>query len=174
MDDVAADDPAPVEDLARYQQAGRAWVAEESGRVVAYLVLEVLGDAAHVEQVSVDPRYARRRIGARLIGTAAQWARGHGLRELTLTTFEDVPWNAPYYRRLGFEALDDAEQSADIRQVRDRERARGLDRWLRVAMRRRLDPAGNERRLVGWLADRERPAPPRPDGAREGRVSPRR
>jgi hypothetical protein len=33
--------------------------------------------------------------------------------QATLTTFEHVPWNAPYYRRRGFRVLDDGELSAD-------------------------------------------------------------
>jgi hypothetical protein len=42
-----------------------------------------------------------------------------------LTTFEKVPWIAPYYQRLGFRVRFDL---ADVTQ------ARGLDRLPRVAM----------------------------------------
>jgi GNAT superfamily N-acetyltransferase len=139
MDEIADDEPPPLEHLAQYQQAGRAWVAVVDGEVVAYLVLDVVADAAHVEQVSVDPRHGRQRIGQRLIETAADWARARGLHELTLTTFADVPWNAPYYARLGFSPLPDAAQPPELAAIRDLERARGLDRWPRVAMRRELD-----------------------------------
>ena len=37
-----------------------------------------------------------------LIEHVAGWARAHGSPALTLTTFTEVPWNAPYYERLGF------------------------------------------------------------------------
>ena len=29
---------------------------------------------------------------------------------LTLTTFRDVPWNAPYYERMGFVVFEPADQ----------------------------------------------------------------
>lgn len=57
---------------------------------------------------------------------------------LTLTTFSDVPWNRPYYERLGFRVLDEVELSPGLRRIRREEAQRGLDRWGRVAMRRRL------------------------------------
>jgi GNAT superfamily N-acetyltransferase len=139
MDAIADDPPLSVEHLARYQRAGRVWVAQHGSALVAYLILDVVADAAHIEQVSVDPRYSRRGIGRQLIDTAAGWARVHGLRSLTLTTFERVPWNAPYYRRLGFAVVHEDEQTRELRAIRDLERAHGLDRWPRVAMIRPLD-----------------------------------
>jgi GNAT superfamily N-acetyltransferase len=138
MDAVADDEPLPLEHLERYQRAGRAWVAVDGAEVVAYLLVDVLAGAAHVEQVSVDPGHARQGIGRRLIDTAAAWARRQGLEALTLTTFEHVPWNAPYYARLGFTVVAESALSPELRSVRQDERRRGLDRWPRVAMRKPL------------------------------------
>ena len=64
------------------------------------------------------------------------------LDALTLTTFRDVPWNAPYYRRCGFRVLDEQEWTPGLRAIREREAGHGLDRWPRVCMRRDLVPAG--------------------------------
>jgi GNAT superfamily N-acetyltransferase len=136
MDAVADDEPPSEEELARYQRAGRAWVAVDADHVVAYLLLGVVDGTAHVEQVSVDPSHARQGLGRRLVDTAADWARRQGLPALTLTTFEQVPWNAPYYARLGFEVVPEGSLSPGLRAVRDHERARGLDRWPRVVMQR--------------------------------------
>ena len=61
-----------------------------------------------------------------------------GVPALTLTTFTDVPWNAPYYVRCGFRILADAQLTPGLRAIRDREAAHGLDRWPRVCMRRDL------------------------------------
>jgi hypothetical protein len=47
-----------------------------------------------------------------------------------------VPWNAPYYARLGFRILDDAEVTPGLRAIRQREAEICLDRWPRVCMRR--------------------------------------
>jgi hypothetical protein len=57
---------------------------------------------------------------------------------VTLTTFRDVPWNAPYYQRCGFRILDDGEITPQLQVVRREEARRGLDRWPRVCMRKDL------------------------------------
>lgn len=136
---IADDDPGSVAELAVYQSDGRAWVSvDDADRPVAYLVAEVVDGDAHVEQVSVRPSHARRGIGGALIETLAEWAAARGLPALTLTTFAAVPWNAPYYERLGFRALADAEIGDGLRAIRRAEAARGLDTWPRVAMIRPL------------------------------------
>ncbi|RLY93769.1 GNAT family N-acetyltransferase [Kocuria tytonicola] len=101
-----ADDPLPdVEELIRHASDGRVWVATVSSEVVGYALAVVRDGSAHLEQVSVHPDHAGQRIGADLIDAVTSWARDRGDDRLTLTTFADVPWNAPYYRRLGFHPL---------------------------------------------------------------------
>jgi hypothetical protein len=51
---------------------------------------------------------------------------------VTLTTFRDVPWNAPYYERLGFQAI--ADNSPGLAEIMREEASRGLDPATRVAM----------------------------------------
>ncbi|WP_233225489.1 GNAT family N-acetyltransferase [Amycolatopsis sp. CA-126428] len=136
---IADDDPGTVAELAVYQSAGRAWVSVDGDdRPVAYLVAEVVDGCAHIEQVSVRPSHARRGVGSELIETLAGWARSRGLAALTLTTFETVPWNAPYYERLRFRVVPEAEIGAGLRSIRRAEAARGLDAWPRVALIRPL------------------------------------
>ena len=103
-----ADDPLPdVEELIRHASDGRVWVATVDNQIVAYALSMVRDESAHLEQVSVHPDHAGQRIGADLIDAVTSWARDRGDERLTLSTFADVPWNAPYYRRLGFRALPD-------------------------------------------------------------------
>ncbi|WP_328906648.1 GNAT family N-acetyltransferase [Streptomyces sp. NBC_00234] len=143
MSAVADDDPPPLVLLESYRRAGRSWVAAESlpsdtERPVGYLIADPVDDAAHIEQVSVLPTAARRGIGRALIDHLAHWAASQELRALTLTTFTDVPWNAPYYGRLGFRTLTDEELTDGLRAIRSLEKEHGLDRWPRVCMRREL------------------------------------
>jgi ribosomal protein S18 acetylase RimI-like enzyme len=143
MDMIADDDPPSVEELATYQESGRAWVfTDEQDRPVAYLLVQAVDGYAHVEQVSVRPEFARRGIGRQLIDVAEKWAASSGLRGLTLTTYAEVPWNAPYYERLGFRVIADDDLTSGLRHIRDDEKAKGLDAWPRVTMRR----ASNEAR----------------------------
>jgi GNAT superfamily N-acetyltransferase len=94
---VADDDPASIDELASVQVDGRAWVAaDDADAPIAYLVLEVIDGNAHIGQVSVHPSHARRGIGAALLDAAGAWAVQHGLASLTLTTYAEVAWNAPY------------------------------------------------------------------------------
>jgi GNAT superfamily N-acetyltransferase len=137
MPEIADDDPGSPEWLSAYLDAGHAWVAVDDVPV-AYLVAEPVDGALHVEQVSVHPRAARRGVGRALLDHAAGAAAGEGLAALTLTTFTEVPWNAPYYERLGFRAVPRDELTPGLRAVVEREAAHGLDRWPRVVMRRPL------------------------------------
>jgi GNAT superfamily N-acetyltransferase len=137
MDSVADDDPPTAEDLTAYQRDGRAWVvADGEDRPIAYLLVEQVDQNAHIEQVSVHPGHARRGLGRALIDTAEAWAAARGLDGLTLTTFADVPWNGPYYARLGFRILAAGEMTNGLRDIREQEAAHGLDAWPRVTMRR--------------------------------------
>jgi GNAT superfamily N-acetyltransferase len=141
MEAVADEEPSSIDDLAAYQGDERAWVAtDRDDRPVAYILVRHVDAGAHIEQVSVHPDHARRAIGAMLIRTAEEWARERHLGAVTLTTFRDVPWNAPYYERLGFSIVPDPELTDGLRDIREDEGARGLDRWPRVVMQRSLGP----------------------------------
>jgi GNAT superfamily N-acetyltransferase len=136
---VADDEPASIEGLAVYQQESRAWVAtDEDDRPVAYILARIVDSNAHIEQVSVHPNHARQGIGADLIQTVAAWAEQQGLAAITLSSFWEVPWNGPYYQRLGFERVPERELTEGLRRIRDHEAARGLAQWPRVIMRRPL------------------------------------
>ncbi len=146
MPEIAAAAPLPVSALDRYRQAGLAWVAVGSDdEPSAYLIADLLDGSLHVEQVSVHPAYARRGIGRALLVHAAMHALANGTSALTLTTFEQVPWNAPYYRRCGFRILEEREWTTGIRKIRAREAEHGLDKWPRVSMRKDLPPAASAR-----------------------------
>jgi GNAT superfamily N-acetyltransferase len=139
MDLVADDDPGSADELAAYADDGRAFVAVDgSDRPVGYLLVDAVDCGAHIEQVSVLPEQAGRRIGAALIEHAGTWARDRGLRALTLTTYVEVPWNGPYYERLGFHYLTAEEETDGLRSIRERERRSGLDAWPRACMHRPL------------------------------------
>ncbi|OIJ89648.1 GNAT family N-acetyltransferase [Streptomyces colonosanans] len=137
MPEIADDEPLPLDELARYREAGRAWVAVDSANApVAYLIADRVDGNLHIEQVSVHPDSARRGIGRSLLDHAAARAATDRLPALTLTTFTDVPWNAPYYARCGFQPLDDTMLGPGLLDIRARETAHGLDRWPRLVMRR--------------------------------------
>ncbi|AZK97324.1 MULTISPECIES: GNAT family N-acetyltransferase [Streptomyces] len=150
MVEIADDEPPATAVLERYRAAGRAWVAvdgdsdsDSDDRPIAYLIHDTVDGAAHVEQVSVHPDAAHRGLGRALIDHLGERAAAEGLTGLTLTTFSEVPWNAPYYTRIGFRELAEPELTDGLREIRRAEKEHGLDRWPRVCMRRDLPPAGS-------------------------------
>ncbi|MFF5308829.1 GNAT family N-acetyltransferase [Streptomyces massasporeus] len=139
MPEIADDEPPALDVLERFRREGRCWVAVDEGDLpAAYLLAEPVDGALHIEQVSVHPRAARRGVGRALLAHAADRAREEGLTALTLTTFTEVPWNAPYYARLGFRPLPEADLTPGLRAIRATEAGHGLDRWPRVCMRKPL------------------------------------
>jgi len=140
MDPVADDPPPTIEELNAFLRRGTAWVATgPAGEPIAYILMKVRGRWAHIEQVTVHPRHAHQGIGADLINHAEEWARRLGLGGLSLTTFRDVPWNGPYYERLGFRYVPDSEWPAELRGVVEGEASRGLASWPRVVMTRKVN-----------------------------------
>jgi hypothetical protein len=70
---------------------------------------------------------------ARRCWTRRRNGRGRaGLAGLSLSTFREIPWNAPYYRRLGF--VEVAALTPGIWEIRAEHLARGLDEDARVFM----------------------------------------
>jgi GNAT superfamily N-acetyltransferase len=130
---------------AEYRKAiseGRLWVVETGeapGRVVGLAIAELRDGEGFLAEVSVVPDHAGRRLAARLIEAVEAWAAAQKCVSLSLTTFRDVPWNRPYYERLGFAVLAEKVAGPEVRAVRRRERAHGLDaHGARVCMIRSI------------------------------------
>lgn len=146
---IAEDDPPAAEELIRYAQAGRSWVAvDEADRPIGYVLVTEVDGNAHVDQVTVRPDHQGEGIGRALMDRVRDWAIERGLPAMTLTTFADVPWNAPLYRHLGFRDLTEVEIGPQLRMLRDEESALGLDPASRVCMGREL-PADHRRGRPG-------------------------
>ncbi|WP_198413746.1 GNAT family N-acetyltransferase [Cryobacterium sp. TMT2-15-1] len=131
---VADDQPINRQDFQHFVTDHGAFVWLVDGVIVAYVLLEQVDGAAHIEQVTVHPEHACQGIGAQLIVLADSWARERELPAVTLTTFRDVPWNAPYYERLGFRAFLPRDWGPTMSARMDSEAARGLEAWPRVAL----------------------------------------
>jgi GNAT superfamily N-acetyltransferase len=137
MDEIANDEPLSVRKLGLFLTAGRAWVAvDDQDSPVAYLLSRVVDGAAHIEQVSVARVAASHRVGAMLIDHLSRTAADGEPMAVTLTTFRDVPWNAPYYERLGFVVVPAADQGPQLAALVAREALAIPGNFPRVAMRR--------------------------------------
>jgi GNAT superfamily N-acetyltransferase len=129
----------PLESLREGVQADRLWVAADANdRPVGFALAGEVGGNAHLDELDVHPAHGQRGLGAALVEAVCDWARASGYRAITLTTLRHIPWNAPWYQRLGFRVLDDDELSEALRDLLQEEIQRGLPADQRVAMRRDL------------------------------------
>lgn len=104
---------------------------------LGFASVETVDRAAHIWQISVHPSHDRQGRGTALVMAVCEWATSEGYDAVTLTTFRDVPWNGPFYTRLGFEVVDDL--SAGLAVIREHEKVIGDDDFgPRVAMRKNL------------------------------------
>jgi len=131
---LAEGDDMPVERHRLYIAQGTEWVAlSDVGSLVGFLAAEVFEAELHIWQLAVRLDDQGRGVGGRLLEAADSFARARNLRSITLTTFADVPWNAPWYSRHGFTVATDDERLAGLTRM---ESSRGLPG--RCAMRKRI------------------------------------
>ncbi len=109
-------------------------VVDADDRPVGFAIVHWMDTAVHLHELDIHPQHARQGLGRRLIEHIAQWARARGAAVLTLTTFSDVPWNGPYYGRLGFRTLDVAALSPALQKVWQAEADAGLPMAHRICM----------------------------------------
>ncbi len=135
--DAVADDP-PIADTILLQavEDNRLWVAVEYGVLKAYLLGDFLPQSLHIEQVTVHPDAARRGLGALMIESVSADPRSKQRGLLTLTSFANVPWNGPYYERIGFVDIPESEWPEGVAEKVAADSKHGLDVWPRLVMQR--------------------------------------
>lgn len=127
------------EKAASFVRAGGAFVAaDEADKPAGFLMAGPLEEAVYIYEVSVDPDHGRRGLGGRLLERAANYARERGMARLTLATFSDVPWNAPYYAKHGFEIVPRDAWSPCFHLLHESESNAGLPMERRCFMRKEL------------------------------------
>jgi len=137
--DEALDSSFPLHDLDQLIMLGQVWVgAEKDGRPVGMIIVSIRETIAYIEEMDVLPAHGRRGLGTCLLAHACNWARQRRYEAAALSTFTDVPWNGPFYRKNGFRALPAIEWTPWMQTVRDREKRRGLDIDRRVFMQKRF------------------------------------
>lgn len=132
-----ADFPPPA-DPSEYAEAFHIMVA---GRPpVGFVRLEIVDGQAHLEQLAVSPEFAGQGIGRALVMAAMAWAREAGFHSMTLCTFAQVPFNAPFYASCGFSELDHSQWGPELAKLRESEAI--LDAIApRIAMKIKLTPS---------------------------------
>ncbi len=127
-----------LDEFAQYQREGRLWVALVDDKPVGFIIASTVEGDAHINEVDVLPAYGGQGIGRALIETVCDWAKVHQLPRITLSTQANIPWNAPFYAKLGFEILPQSEWTPAYHALRQHEIELGLPVQDRVFMVRYL------------------------------------
>ncbi|MEM6451559.1 MAG: GNAT family N-acetyltransferase [Cyanobacteria bacterium P01_D01_bin.105] len=127
--------------LHQAQADRRLWVGVVANSPVGFVVVKYLSLCCFVVELDVHPDYGRGGIGSALIETCCQGAKERGFEQVILTTFRRVPWNIPFYERLGFQILPNELWSPEIKAIVQHEARYGFAPEKRAVMRRIVSDA---------------------------------
>jgi predicted N-acetyltransferase YhbS len=127
------DDAMPIDDLERAAINGLLLVATSQRLVVGFAMAQEQDGFLHLAVMAVHPDHGNRGLGRELVMAMIHEATRRKSLGVTLTTFEDLPWNGPFYRKSGFRVLSDSELSPSLRHILAQEERLGMVN--RVAMR---------------------------------------
>ncbi len=118
----------------RCAEAGGLWFARRGERAVGVLVFDHKDGVRYIEQLSVRTEAQGRGVGRALLAHAQSIAAAEGL-PIFLTTYDHLPWNAPFYARHGFVRVPEDARGPGLRSTLDAERAALPAPEHRTAMR---------------------------------------
>jgi len=128
------------ETIRRSLDEGLLFVAvDASDQPVAFALALGFPDSVHLEELDVVRVLQGQGLGSRLLERVCEEATARGAARVTLTTYRDIAFNAPYYRRRGFVELHVRDAPEWLRAIRQHERDAGVEVRPRIAMERRLD-----------------------------------
>lgn len=108
------------------------WIARHTDARAGFLCGSGIGTLLYIDELAVASQYQGHGLGRALMETCAANARGR-FKCIALTTDRELPWNAPFYARLGFEEWENPP--AAIAAKLEEEIAHGFAADRRCAMR---------------------------------------
>ncbi|MDJ0595490.1 MAG: GNAT family N-acetyltransferase [Pleurocapsa sp. MO_226.B13] len=121
--------------LRQQQKQDLVWLAaDRMDRPIGFAVVLIIDRLVHLHELSVLPSYGRQGIGTKIVTVIINWAKQANYPGITLSTFRDIPWNAPFYRQLGFREIPPSRISSGLNKIRNNEAAAGLPVEDRVLM----------------------------------------
>ena len=132
---IADDDVLSEAQHQQLLRVGYCWVATDDGdQPVGFLAARPCATTLHIEELAVAGDRQGQGIGRALMQHVVAVARRETFAQLSLTTFRDVAWNAPFYASLGFRMLDDSDMPELLGAILDQEAAHGFPPRSRCAM----------------------------------------
>lgn len=138
--DIADHPPTDMPFILSCARFGTVLVAEMKGELAGFALAASFDRHAHLYEVSVSRHHQGHGVGCLLVNAVCNWATESGYNAITLSTFTDLPWNAPFYAKLGFSIVEPGDFSPALRLLSGREEGSGLDMSRRCVMRKELAP----------------------------------
>lgn len=133
---IAEMEPAPPEYYSQLPERAAVFVAEDEA-VIGFAVITEIDGQAYLKEISVCRTSSGKGVGRTLLEHAISWAAAR-YRWMVLTTFADLPFNAPFYRKAGFQEFMPDDDWPELKALRMAEQKSGLDLMPRVTMRREI------------------------------------
>lgn len=110
-----------VTDSQRHKQSiiqRLSWLVEDArGRILGFCYAQELADSLYLAEISSHPAARGMGIGHKLVAHVRKTAADRDLSGVTLTTYRDIPWNAPWYQRQGFIVLEASSLCSELRDI---------------------------------------------------------
>jgi GNAT superfamily N-acetyltransferase len=142
LDALFASATTPLAELETALCRGHLTVATHVDRAVGFAMMSRIDWHANLDEIDVLPEHGGLGLGRALVDAVIAIARREGRGRITLSTMRAVPFNAPWYARLGFREMTESELGAGMRTVFARELAFGFPMEHRVLMALDLGPPG--------------------------------
>jgi ribosomal protein S18 acetylase RimI-like enzyme len=125
--------------LVAMANANHLWIAADKfDQPIGFVGGEYLDGSFHIVEISVAKPFQGMGIGHSLMATMVEQIRREGYRTMTLTTFRDLPWSAPWYSRMGFFEVNAHEMGKTFEEILEIEAKHGLDINSRCIMVKNL------------------------------------
>lgn len=110
---------------------------DDTGHAIGFTLVSIAPSGLYLDQVSVHPDHGKKGIGTLLMNNLTSKARKLGQPQIILSTFRDVPWNAPFYARLGYRIIRKQDYQPFMIEIETAQRP-FMDVSKRVFMRKRV------------------------------------
>lgn len=138
LDSIAEGDVSSEAFIRAIAAKGVALGAEADGTLIGFALAGVLDDSLHLYELSVATAHHGRGAGGALLAALGIEAGRRNLPAVTLSTFADVPFNAPFYVRRGFTPVEQDDWGPAFHLLHGAEQAAGIPVERRVFMRKEI------------------------------------
>lgn len=132
--DHLLDSSIPRDMMIGFIENGLVWMGCIDSVSVGFAVASIATPVCTLLELDVLPEHGGRGLGRMLVARVVEHARDNECTTIILSTFAEVPWNAPFYRKLGFTEILEEDLSEDLLIARAEEVASGLPVEKRVFM----------------------------------------